>query len=238
MGICRLCLKEEKLCNSHILPEFFYLDLYEEKHRTLQITKENEKFSQKGIREYLLCQESETKLSKYEKYAKELIQEFPNFSRDDDLGILFSNDVNYHKFKVFQLSILWRAGISSHDAFEQVDLGPKHEEKLRKLLEEENPGELTDYGCLVSIMFDTELLHKVIQSPTKFKKKFYDRTAYKFVTGNLTWVFVISNKKISPKIQELFLQESGVLRVMIARCNEYEEIIKLGKILHEFKRGI
>jgi len=80
-----LCKEDAKLCNSHILPEFFYLDLYEEKHRTLQITKENEKYIQKGIREYLLCQQCETKLSRYEKYAKELIHEIPNFSRDDNL---------------------------------------------------------------------------------------------------------------------------------------------------------
>lgn len=121
--ICRLCKKEAKLRNSHILPEFFYLDLYEEKHRTLQIAQEGEKIIQKGIREYLLCQQCETKLSKYEKYAKELINEIPNFSRNDELGILYSENVDYTKFKLFQLSLLWRSGISTHLAFSQIDLG-------------------------------------------------------------------------------------------------------------------
>lgn len=230
--ICRLCKKEAKLCNSHILPEFFYLDLYEE-HKTLQITKENEKVIQKGIREYLLCQQCETKLSRYEKYAKELIQEIPSFSHDNSLGILYSDNVDYPKFKLFQLSLLWRSGISTHNAFAQVDLGP-HEEKIRRMLNEENPGQVSDYGCLLSIVLETELLHKVLQSPTRFEKKFFNHTAYKFVIGNLTWVFVVSSHKAPPTMQELFLQESGVLRVMLSRRDEQSEIIKIARTLQSF----
>ena len=30
---CKLCLKENKLSRSHIIPEFFYKPLYDEKHR-------------------------------------------------------------------------------------------------------------------------------------------------------------------------------------------------------------
>lgn len=226
---CKLCKKEEKLCNSHILPEFFYLDLYEEhKHKIIQITKENEKFLQKGIREYLLCQQCETKLSKYEKYAKELIVEIPNFSRDNDLGILYSDNVDYHKFKLFQLSLLWRSGISTHKAFAQVNLGP-HEEKIRLMLYTENPGQASDYGCLMSVILETELLHKVLQSPTRFK--LFTHTAYKFAVGNLTWVFVVTRHKIPSPMQGLFLQESGLLRVMLSRYDEQAEIIKLAQSL-------
>lgn len=230
--ICRLCKKEAKLCNSHILPEFFYLDLYEE-HKTLQITKENEKVIQKGIREYLLCQQCETNLSRYEKYAKGLIQEIPSFSQDNSLGILYSDNVDYPKFKLFQLSMLWRSGISTHNALAQDDLGP-HEEKIRRMLNEENPGQVSDYVCLLSIVLETELLHKVLQSPTRFEKKFFNHTAYKFVIGNLIWVFVVPSHKVSPAMQELFLQESGVLRVMLSRRDEQSEIIKIARTLQSF----
>lgn len=227
--ICRLCKKKAKLCNSHILPEFFYLNLYEE-HRILQITKDDEKVIQKGIREYLLCQQCETKLSRYEKYAKELIQEIPNFSHDDNLGILYSANIDYPKFKLFQLSILWRSGISNHEAFVQINLGP-HEEKIRRMLDEENPGSVSDYGCLMSIILDTKLLHKVLQSPVRFEKKFFSHNAYKFVIGNLTWVFVVSGHKVPLFLQELFLQESGLLRIIRSRRDEQSEIIKTAQNL-------
>ncbi len=232
---CKLCKKEAKLCNSHILPEFLYLDLYEE-HKILQITKENEKVLQKGIREYLLCQKCETKLSKYEKYAKELIHEIPNFPRDDSLGVLHSDNVDYLKFKLFQLSMLWRASISTDKAFIQVQLGP-HEEKIQQMLDEENPGEVSDYGCLMSIILETELLHKVLQSPTRFEKKFFGHTAYKFPIGNLTWVFVVSSHKVPLHMQELFLQKTGILRVMLSRRDEQSEILKIAQTLQSMGKG-
>jgi hypothetical protein len=216
------------------LPEFLYADLYDEKHRTLQITKDEEETLQKGLRQYLLCQKCETKLSKYEKYAKGLLQEIPNFSHDESLGILYSNNVDYSKFKLFQLSILWRSGISNHKAFNQVRLG-SHEEKLRRMLVEDNPGKKSDYGCIMSIILKTELLHKIIQAPTRFKKRLYGHNGYKFVTGNLTWVFIVSSHPPSQTMQECFLQESGLLRVLISRRDEQLEIMKIGRIFQEWK---
>ena len=58
---CRLCLEEATLCNSHILSEFFYKPMYDEKHRALKFTREpyNRKYIQKGFREYLLCEKCE-----------------------------------------------------------------------------------------------------------------------------------------------------------------------------------
>lgn len=109
-NICRVCLKESKLRKSHILPEFLYEDLYDEKHRALVISQKKEKVFQKGLRELLLCQQCETKLSRYEKYAKEIIQKLPKFSRDASGRFLYSKGVDYSRFKLFQLSILWRAG--------------------------------------------------------------------------------------------------------------------------------
>lgn len=232
--LCRLCTERSELRNSHILPEFLYADLYDEKHRTLQISKGEEKTLQKGLREYLLCQKCETKLSKYEKYAKSLLQEIPNFSHDENLGILYSNKVDYSKFKLFQLSILWRSSVSNHEAFTQVRLG-SHEEKLRQMLAEDNPGNRSDYGCIMSIILETELLHKIIQSPTRFKKKLYGHNGYKFVTGNLTWTFIVTSHSPSQTMQEYFLQESGLLRVLLSRRDEQSEIMKIGRIFQEWR---
>ena len=71
MDTCRLCLKKKVLKNSHIIPEFIYSPLYDEKHRFHVLSNMNVSGPaklQKGIREYLLCGECEGKLSKYERY--------------------------------------------------------------------------------------------------------------------------------------------------------------------------
>jgi hypothetical protein len=52
----------KELRKSHILPEFFYVETYDEKHRAIQVTSqpgEKEMFIQKGEREKLLCGDCE-----------------------------------------------------------------------------------------------------------------------------------------------------------------------------------
>jgi len=72
MAICRLCLHESELRNSHIIPEFVYKPIYDEKHRFDVIARAKEirnDEKQKGLREHLLCQSCETKLSQHERYV-------------------------------------------------------------------------------------------------------------------------------------------------------------------------
>src|SRR5437870_3517058 len=70
---CALCQQVAELCDSHIVPEFFYKPLYDSKHRFFRISSSPEKHDttlQKGLRERLLCQQCETRLSRYEGYFK------------------------------------------------------------------------------------------------------------------------------------------------------------------------
>lgn len=58
----------KELRKSHILPEFFYVETYDEKHRAIQVTSqpgEKEMFIQKGEREKLLCGDCELHIRLY-----------------------------------------------------------------------------------------------------------------------------------------------------------------------------
>jgi hypothetical protein len=231
--ICRLCQKKKQLRNSHILPEFFYQNMYDDKHRYLQVPSDaKEKFAQKGIREYLLCQECETKLSRYEKYAAEIIREIPNFLLDLSERFTYSEDVDYSRFKLFQLSIIWRAGISTSKMFESVSLG-KHEEIIRKMVDEENPGKSSDYGCLMITVPDTRLIDKIIWSPTR--EKLFGHNGYRFFTGNLFWYFFVSSHTPDRTSQEFFIKENGLLRIWIAPWREDEIITNIGSAFRSRK---
>src|SRR5438876_12386276 len=70
---CQLRGEDRKLVRSHIIPEFFYSALYDEKHVLHQHvrTTGEVKFVQKGHREPLLCEDCEGLLNdRYEKYFK------------------------------------------------------------------------------------------------------------------------------------------------------------------------
>jgi hypothetical protein len=76
--ICKLCHSEAELQNSHVISEFQYKPLYDAKHRFHVISinpEQKERFEQKGFREKLLCLPCETKLSRWEAYAKKVIFE-------------------------------------------------------------------------------------------------------------------------------------------------------------------
>ena len=219
--LCRLCQKESELRYSHILPEFFYLPLYDELHRTMSVpSDEKQKLVQKGVREYLLCQGCETKLSKYEGYTARLIQEISNFSKDSSGLFFYSDNVDYRQFKLFQLSILWRAGVSRNKMFAQVELGAKHEERIRCMLVEENPGRFSDYGCFITLFPNARKIDKIIWSPARLK--LFGHNGYKFMTGNLMWYFFVTSHLPNAEIQSFFVQESGMLRIWLDLVGEDE----------------
>src|SRR4051794_32678372 len=77
MRICRLCGSNDELRDSHIIPEFMYQPLYDDKHRAFSVSIDGtakESVIQKGLREKLLCQVCETRLSKLEHYAAPVIR--------------------------------------------------------------------------------------------------------------------------------------------------------------------
>jgi uncharacterized protein YlaI len=69
---CALCQRVAELKNSHIIPEFLFGTLYDEKNRFHTFGKEGQPeagLEQKGYRERLLCAECEQRFSNYERVA-------------------------------------------------------------------------------------------------------------------------------------------------------------------------
>ena len=112
---CRLCQENEKLCKSHIIPQVYYKDAYYSKNRLPMISSNpNDKIKiyQSGAWEQLLCEECEGYINNsFEKYAQTVIYDLmPSLKIQEDHAELVLEGINYVSFKLFQLSILWRAG--------------------------------------------------------------------------------------------------------------------------------
>src|SRR5574337_198522 len=132
--LCRLCKEEKDLKCSHIIPEFLYKPLYDAKHRAVSLSEieigqrrnfGKKRLIQKGLRERLLCSECEQLLNnRYEKYFKALWFDQGALPSTIESGVTFElHGLDYHKFKLFHLSVLFRAGVSSLPQFSQVKLG-------------------------------------------------------------------------------------------------------------------
>jgi hypothetical protein len=234
METCRLCLKEGELKNSHIIPEFVYSPLYDEKHRFHVLSNVKVRGPaklQKGIREYLLCGECEAALSKHERYVSVILS--GRFAvRSSRNGKLVSLEgLDYKQFRLFGLSVLWRASVSSLQMFEQVKLGP-HEEVLRQMLLTEDPGRPNQYPFMLApIVHGDEVQTDLIMQPTWARAE--GHYSYRFVFGGLAWVYLVSSHKPPVVIANAAISEDGKTIMLISDIEKMPFIANFARELAE-----
>jgi len=207
------------LRQSHILPEFFYQPLYNQEHWFYRISDQFKKQGEarrqyEGLKEHLLCADCEELLNKrYETYAHSVLYGKEPLMVEDLPGAFLFSQIDYGRFKLFLLSVLWRMGISSYNAFEVVKLG-SHEETLRTMIFEGNPGAPEDYGCIISVvMHDKEIVKEYI---TPAYQSFVEgHNCYKIFVGGFAFCFFVSDHIHKLSRQDFFLTRSGVQRIDI-----------------------
>lgn len=233
---CRLCQCERTLRGSHVIPEFFYRSMYDDKHRFFTVSSDPGKKDlthQKGVREPLLCDECEGRFSKSEKYFSELFFGGVVADFSDDGRHLRIKGIDYKRTKLMFMSVLWRMGISSHPFFRQVVLGP-HEEKLRLMLFNDDPGPAESYGVMaVAPYLDGGHLGHFITSPDF--ARIHANRVYRCVLGGVLFLFHVPGRNLPAGIIEYFPDPRGTW------CVRKEKIEKIKFLFHyalEVGRGI
>lgn len=229
---CALCLKSADLQRSHIIPEFLFRTLYDDKHRFHVISTdeaERNKYQQKGLREPLLCSTCEQQFSRYERYASLVLSGGPNLGYQFDGAAAIVTGIEYKLFRLFQLSVLWRAGVSRQEFFKDVSLG-SHEESLRQMLLAEEPEHSSKYGCIMFALFHEGIVQRnLMLQPDRLR--FHGLRGYRFVFGGLVWIYVVSGHKSSAEIERGFLLEDGCAVIFLKQLGEFEYAIQMGKTL-------
>jgi hypothetical protein len=239
--VCALCRQDKVLRNSHIYPEWIYKPLYDEKRRlkVLSIIPEGRnELKQKGMREYLLCDDCEQKISVWEGYARSVFvsPEKPlEVSREG--AILRIRGLDYTKLKLFELSILWRAGVSTLPFFEKLQLGPAHEERLRQLLQACDPGDPDRYGVLMFGLKVGELPEtlQVIAEPRPIRS--HGIRAYNLTFGGFLWVFHVSSRDPPPLLRQCFLRGDGSRFISVRNALEMRNLHAFAHELHRLGRA-
>ena len=240
LATCRFCLEEKKLSKcSHIIPEFMYKGLRKNKSQPFIVDKiksvvegnANPIYSRKGEFEAgILCIDCENFFNQeFETYANNIIYgdgliketEKPVFENHFYIGkdgkrmeFTLCKNIDYAKFKLFLLSILWRASISSRPFFNEIKLGP-HQERIRKLLREKNAGDEKDYPVFFLSMKRTRLgFLQAVYQPREIK---FDSglPVYHFPIGGFIYQFVVCSREHN--IPAYFVQEgltrNGEMRI-------------------------
>lgn len=193
IGVCKLCRQNKELCErSHIISNYAYKLLRDDDNLVLYIDKQtiNKPGKQKRytgeFEGNILCLDCESKISEYETYAVNLIfrNKIKNIKREikqnkNNIKLLEISGAgyDYKKYKLYLLSILWRSSVSSRSFFKNVSLKVNDEENIRRMILNDNPGEIYDYPCFIilpalthqNIGFDLKDVG-LIRNPIKYEK--------------------------------------------------------------------
>ena len=215
---CKLCEEDKPLIKSHIFPEWLYASLYDDKQRFFVLsTNKNKKRGTrpKGIYEKLLCRECEQRLGKWEGYARNVFcGNDPRVKVQDFQDRLVISGLQYDPFKLFQMSLIWRASITNRPELHRINLGP-HAERLRKMLIEEFPGESYQYGAIIMSLprSQDQIMRELIYPPERLPNKIDGHTAYRAILGGLFWLFLVSSHSADLPYNDLFISENGLLPI-------------------------
>lgn len=224
--ICQLCLQEKKLLkNSHIIPNFLYKGLFNEKHRIVSVNLEdysNKKFHQTGIKDRdLLCAECDNGIiGAYERYASNTIfGDYKNLDVEIFNGdgvavphIRFKN-LDYDLIKLFFLSILWKSHHSTDPFFKEVDLGKKYSEQIRLMLFNRDGG-AEDLFEVVLVKPDTaSRITKSMVSPRCLKVD--GNTAYVFHINEIMYHFNISSHNKMSMFYTSIIKRDGIMDIAV-----------------------
>ncbi len=191
---CALCRSEATLRESHVLPEFVYRPAYDENHGLIDYDRQarRQRVRRKGFWETLLCDACEGRFGRLENYfARTWFSKSvrPSLAGKTQVTV---RGLDYAQFKLFHLSILWRAGVAKSEPFRSVSLGP-HEERLRLALLADDPGPPEKYPIAGLALRDPEtggFRDDILHLPTKGRLKGYHFYVTHF--GGVSWFYGIS----------------------------------------------
>jgi hypothetical protein len=220
-GICALCHNEGELCASHIVPEFVFAEMYDEKHRFIAASPAGPTIlqrPQKAWREYLLCAGCERHLNEnFEAPFKRYWLDGGALSRLATQPLIVLDDVDYASFKLFHLSVLWRASVCTLNDFRTVRLGP-HEDAIRRMILEKDPGPSWKYPVICfGIVHENQVQHNLSSDPLAVK--LYGQRGFTFRFCGCQWIYLVASHP-AWELEGKHLTEDGRMPVLAVPLRE------------------
>jgi hypothetical protein len=153
---CKLCgilIDSANKCEAHILPRGLLKLLSEDEYGNLLIVGTDfDKKRRSPIGSYdsnILCANCDNRIGKYDDYCIKFVTDSKLIDHPSGLGWTISG-VDQKMLKLFCVSYLWRASITSRSEFSGVSLGQQHENKMRELINTNSTGTPNDYTVIFS----------------------------------------------------------------------------------------
>jgi hypothetical protein len=228
-GECKLCLRTRLLCDSHIIPEFCYKALYEKNRMIVMRVDGGQTARQKGFWEHLLCAECEQRLNKnYETPFREYWLGRPVIPKSLSAQGLLVRGFDYATFKLFHLSVLWRASVSRLKYFRAVSLGARYEKRIREMLLARNPGTPDHFPIVGVVLVDAEdrwsVRQDLIGMPTSHR--FGQSHAYALTYLGCNWIYLVTDHP-SGRVKDLVSVAPQLDGTMTLAAKDFRESLSV-----------
>ncbi|MCU5408339.1 hypothetical protein OCA16_27805 [Bacillus cereus] len=216
---CNLCGQEKELINSHIVPEGFYKNIYDDKNRLFLSSQSRKDFitMQKGQREKLLCKECDSTIigNKYDKYGIEVIRDHLHVQLSTDNEKELWEGLDYNRFKIFLLSVLWRAHLAQN-----FHKGITLKKNIETIIVQAIKSGQAPKENIIPIVGISLVDPKYIES--KCDEIIINGNTYKrggqnnsktciIIFGGYAWTFIVPKAEINDPQEEFFLKENGLM---------------------------
>lgn len=237
-GVCQLCGQERELIkSSHIIPEFMYKPLFDadrQMHmRSLTRPGDNGKTVQTGIYDkHILCEDCDNRrIGQMEQYVAAVLfgghagsVTYQGSQNPDGSHSIKMAGLDYRKFKLFFLSVLWRAHISKNKFFEKINIGSTAA-IIRDMLLSEDPDKESRFRVSVMVMKGRSGdLVRLLPTP-ELKILGEGAFAMFFING---FLYFVDLEPASDFVlfKNFYLRESGQLEILILDGKRANDLLR------------
>jgi hypothetical protein len=241
MKACKYCGESKALVRSHIIPRAFYeIKSLKQKASNKSLSMLSDSEDSKPIKrpigiydEELFCKDCENKFMIYDDYAFKLLNERSSHRkafRDEEgqvLGLYYET-YEYHKLKLFFMSVLLRAGLSEDSFFQHVKLGP-YIEFLKEAIDAQAAPDSGGFAVFLAY-YDEIRRGPVIfpPAPQRIEKVRF----YHFHLGRVIFYIKADKRDAPEELQPIILKPGGklfLIKFSLRDSNAYDILSRIVK---------
>ncbi len=217
--VCQLCKQDAPLVNSHIIPKSFYRGRRDNGNKPLKlisnIDNEYPRKSQSGIYDQIVCENCERLFSPWDDYAQALLlgrssELIPLVINNETVAYRLEN-IDYHKLKLFFISLLWRASASSKPFFSKIR-SEGFEILLNKAIRENEPG-VQDFFSVNLAKFNPDIGTAILDP---HRERFDGINYYRFYLADYVAYIKVDKRRTPINLRNLALSQDRHL-IIISR---------------------
>lgn len=231
---CKFCGNESALIKAHIIPAGFFRRIRQGKEALELITNtagEYKKRSQVGVYDgTIVCSKCEAIWQEWDRYIQQLLVEEPLnwrvlYRGNQKIGYIVDN-FEYSKLKLFFISMVWRASVSSDKYFKRISLG-EFEDIAKQNIMNNDPGDSENFSIVLS-KFNHPLAN-VILDPHIYKNSGVNYS--RFYLGSYMVDIKVDHKPAPMSFSKCAIAENRPLYIVCRDFTKSKELNLIKKLI-------